>query len=627
MEQEITLENKTTLANEQQSSDLLRFITCGSVDDGKSTLIGRLLWESQQLFDDQITALSRDSQRFGTQNGELDFALLVDGLTAEREQGITIDVAHRFFASPQRKFILADTPGHEQYTRNMVTAASTADIAVVLIDASKALTVQTCRHTYLCSLMGIRHIVLAINKMDLVDYDESVYTKVKSLFTEFAAALNFSSITAIPLSALKGDNVSELSNLTPWYKGPTLMHYLNTIEFNTSPFSEAQPFVFPIQWVNRPNSAFRGFSGTVAEGLVRIGDEIRVTKSGQTANIANIVTMDGDLAIAHQGQAITLTLDKEIDASRGDVLSLAQKPLENTDLFEATIIWMHEEPGLVSRSYELKLACQWTTATITVLKYRINVNTLAHEASKQMAVNDIAVCQLSTNKPIVIDSYNRSKPLGSFILVDRFTHTTVAAGIIHHSLRRAQNIHKQPLTITREHREKLNGHKGKVLWFTGLSGSGKSTIANALEIELYALGKRTYLLDADNIRLGLNKDLGFTIADRVENIRRIAEVAKLMIDSGLIVLVTLISPFRHERAMAQELIGTESCLEIYVSASLEICEARDVKGLYKKARAGLLPNMSGIDSPYEPPENPAMLIKHTDTVEQAVKEILNLLKV
>jgi bifunctional enzyme CysN/CysC len=591
--------------HQQQSQDLLRFITCGSVDDGKSTLIGRLLWESQQLFDDQLAALQAESKKYGTQGNDIDFALLVDGLAAEREQGITIDVAYRFFASPGRKFIVADTPGHEQYTRNMVTGASTAQVAVLLVDARQGILTQTRRHAYLVSLMGIRHVVLAINKMDLVGFSAATFNTIQEEFERFSATLGFDAITAIPLSALKGDNITQRSANTPWYAGPTLMGYLETVKVAQA---GSERLVFPVQWVNRPNASFRGFSGTVAEGSVRVGDEVRVTASGQTATVASIVTMDGSLTQASAGDAVTLTLSKEIDASRGDVLSLNQQPLEMTDQFEATLVWMHEDAGLVGRSYDIKLATQWASASLTTIKHRVDINTLAHDACTALALNDIAVCNIAVSKPLVFDSFAHSQTLGSFILVDRYTHATVAAGMVRHSLRRAQNVHQQALSIARADRERLNGHQGKVIWFTGLSGSGKSTIANALEVALHAQGKRTYLLDGDNVRQGLNKDLGFTDADRVENIRRIAEVAKLMMDAGLIVMTAFVSPFRREREMARELIGAENFVEVYVSTPLEVCEQRDVKGLYKKARAGQLPNMSGIGSPYEPPTAPTITL-------------------
>jgi bifunctional enzyme CysN/CysC len=601
---------------EQQGQDLLRFITCGSVDDGKSTLIGRLLWDAQQLFDDQLVALKIESKKYGTQGQDIDFALLVDGLAAEREQGITIDVAYRFFATSKRKFIVADTPGHEQYTRNMVTGASTADAAILLVDARAGLLTQTRRHAVLCSIMGIRHVALAINKMDLMGFNAQTFQEIKASFEVFAAGLGFKSITAIPISALKGDNITQRSAHTNWYPGPTLMGYLETVE---SKAPESDRMVFPVQWVNRPNAGFRGFSGLLAQGRVKVGDEIRVTASGQLAKVADIVTMDGSLQMANAGDAITLCLDREIDASRGDVMSLSQSPLEMTDQFETTMVWMHQDQGMVGRNYDMKLANQWVSASITNIKHRIDINTLGHEASKHLSLNDITVCNIATAKPVVFDTYQNAQTLGSFILVDRFSHATVAAGMISHSLRRSQNVHQQALTITRADRERLNGQKGKVIWFTGLSGSGKSTLANALEVQLHSQGMRTYILDGDNVRQGLNKDLGFTEADRVENIRRIAEVAKLMMDAGMVVMTAFISPFQREREMARSLIGADDFIEVYVSASLDTCEQRDVKGLYKQARAGKIPNMTGINSPYEAPDAAQY---EADTVKQSVKAIV-----
>ena len=608
--------------DQQQRQDLLRFITCGSVDDGKSTLIGRLLWEAQQLFDDQLASLQSDSRKHCTQGDDIDFALLVDGLAAEREQGITIDVAYRYFSTARRKFIVADTPGHEQYTRNMVTGASTADIAVLLIDARKGVLTQTRRHAFIASLMGIRHVALAINKMDLVDFNADVYLDIKAAFETFAETLGFESITAIPVSALRGDNIIERSGRSPWYSGPTLLGHLETL-----PLSQARNdrLVFPVQWVNRPDANFRGFSGTVTDGTVSIGDEIRVTASGQTAEVVELVTMDGPLASAATGDAVTLRLDREIDASRGDVISLSKQPIETTDQFEATLVWMHKDAGLTGRNYDIKLATQHASASITQIKYRININTLSHEACKQLQLNDIAECNIASSKSLAFDTYDRSKVLGSFILIDRFTHATVAAGMIRHSLRRSQNVHKQALSIQRTDRELLNGHPGKVIWFTGLSGSGKSTLANALEVELHRQGRRTYILDGDNIRHGLNKDLGFTEADRVENIRRVAEVAKLMMDAGLIVITAFISPFRQEREMARELIGENCFVEVYVNTPLAVCEQRDVKGLYKKAREGLIPNMTGINSPYEAPEHPAFVADtHNSSKEALLAELTKL---
>lgn len=609
---------------QQGDQDLMRFITCGSVDDGKSTLIGRLLWDARQLTDDQLTALQADSKKHGTQGKDLDFALLVDGLSAEREQGITIDVAYRFFSTAKRKFIVADTPGHEQYTRNMVTGASTADVAVILIDARQGVLTQTRRHAYLVSLMGIRQVVVAVNKMDLVGFDESIFRQITDEFREFSQSLGFEKIIPIPLSALKGDNITQRSTHTPWYNGPTLMGCLETLEIAT-PASER--LVFPVQWVNRPDASFRGFSGCLAEGQVSVGDEVRASLSGHTATVTDIIGMNGSTQCATAADAVTLTLSKEIDVSRGDILSLSHSPLEVTDQFEAVLIWMNEDAGLNGRSYDIKLATQWASASITNIKYRIDTNTLARDASRHLSLNDISVCTLATSKPLVFDSYQQSRTLGSFILVDRVTHATVAAGLINHSLRRAQNVHRQALSITREDREKLNGHPGKVIWFTGLSGSGKSTLANALELDLHAQGYRTYILDGDNVRQGLNRDLGFTDADRVENIRRIAEVAKLMMDAGLIVLTAFISPFRRERQMAKELIGEDRFVEVYVSTTLEVCEERDVKGLYKKARAGQLPNLSGVGSPYEAPVDAQLEIDtaHTD-LALALEQLQGIIK-
>jgi bifunctional enzyme CysN/CysC len=603
---------------QQQGQDLLRFITCGSVDDGKSTLIGRLLWDSKQLFDDQLATLTSDSKKYGTQGEDIDFALLVDGLAAEREQGITIDVAYRFFATSKRKFIVADTPGHEQYTRNMVTGASTADVALLLVDARQGILTQTRRHAYLTSLMGIKHVVLAVNKMDLVRFDQTIFQQIQDEFADFSKEFKYESVTAIPLSALKGDNMTQRSTNTAWYRGPTLMGYLDTVQIKPQTLGK---FVLPIQWVNRPDSNFRGVSGTVAQGQVKVGDEIRVTLSGKTASVAEIVTMDGSLEAAHTGDAITLRFATEIDASRGDVLSAAQQPLETTDQFEATLIWLLDEPGLVGRSYDLKLATQWTTASITNIKHRVNVNTFSFEACTQLKLNDITVCNISTSKAIAFEPFEQCKELGSFILVDRYTHATVAVGLIRHNLRRAQNVHAQTLAIKRIDRERLNGHSGKVIWLTGLSGSGKSTIANALEIELHAQGQRTYILDGDNVRQGLNRDLGFTDADRVENIRRVAEVAKLMMDAGLVVITAFISPFRSERRMAKELIGAQHFVEIFVDTPLAVCEQRDPKGLYKKARAGQLPNMTGIGSPYEQPDNPELVLNGQSDAKDCVETI------
>lgn len=605
---------------QQAQQDTLRFITCGSVDDGKSTLIGRLLWESHHIFDDHLAAVTAASKRHGTQGDNIDLALLVDGLSAEREQGITIDVAYRFFGTARRKFIVADTPGHEQYTRNMVTGASTADLAVILIDARKGLLTQTRRHAHLVSLMGTRHVALAINKMDLVGFDAKAFERIEHDFGTLAEGLQFDSVTAIPVSALLGDNVTTRSANSPWYNGPTLLGYLETVHIHSA---TDQRLVFPVQYINRPQADFRGLSGTVASGRMAVGNTVRVTASGQTAQVKRIITPNGDASEAPPGSAITVVLDKELDASRGDILARADTPLEMTDQFAATVIWMHEDQGMVGRSYELKLANQWTGASLTSIKHRIDVNTGAHEACRELSLNDIALCNLALSRPVVFDAYAKSRTIGGFILVDRFSRATVATGLITHNLRRADNVHRQALSITRQDRELLNGHKGKVVWFTGLSGSGKSAISNALEKELHAQGRRTYILDGDNIRQGLNRDLGFTDADRVENIRRVAEVAKLMMDAGLIVMTAFISPFRQERELARSLIGRENFVEVYVATPLAVCEQRDPKGLYKKARSGLLPNMTGLSSPYEPPDHPDMTINTADIpVSEAVERLL-----
>jgi bifunctional enzyme CysN/CysC len=610
--------------NQQLNQDLLRFITCGSVDDGKSTLIGRLLWESQQLFDDQLASLKTDSKKYGTQGDEIDFALLVDGLSAEREQGITIDVAYRFFATSKRKFIVADTPGHEQYTRNMITGASTAEVAILLVDARQGLLTQTRRYAYLASLMEIKHVALAVNKMDTVEYKQEIFEHINTEFELFCQKLSFESITTIPVSALKGDNITNRSTATPWYMGPSLISYLETIRITPQTQSG---LIFPVQWVNRPDSEFRGFSGSIARGSVQPGDPVRVIASGQTANIKAIISAaQHDVPIYLQGEAITLQLDKEIDISRGDVLTIANQPIDYATQFEAKLIWMAEEPGQAGRKYHLKLSTQWAGATISSMRYRINTNTAEHEPVAALTRNEIASCNIFTDKPIALTTYATSKELGGFILVDRYTNATLAVGIIRQTLRRSSNVHKQALSVTRQAREILNGYTSKVIWLTGLSGSGKSTIANALEIELISQGKLTYILDGDNLRLGLNKDLGFTDADRIENIRRVAEVAKLMMDAGLIVITAFISPFNEDRAHAREIIGTDSFIEVFVDTALEICEQRDPKGLYKKARAGLLPNMTGIGSKYEAPVDPDLRIRSGTDLAKACTEILNLLK-
>jgi bifunctional enzyme CysN/CysC len=589
-----------------EKKGLLRFITCGSVDDGKSTLIGRLLFESKMIFEDQLAALEADSKRLGTQGGAIDFALLVDGLAAEREQGITIDVAYRYFSTERRKFIVADTPGHEQYTRNMVTGASTADAAIILIDARTGVLTQTRRHSYLVSLIGIHHVALAINKMDLVGYAEDVFARIVADYRAFADKIGLHSVTPIPISALKGDGISGPSPAMPWHRGPTLMEWLETVEVED--VRQTQPFRLAVQWVNRPNLDFRGFTGVVSSGTIRPGDRLRVLPAGKESQVARIVTQDGDLAEAVAGQSVTLTLADEIDISRGDVLSDTSDPPGVADQFETTLIWMGEEPMLPGRSYWLKLGTQLVSATVTDLKYAVNVNTLEHMAAKTLELNGIGVCNVNVGQPVAFDPYGKNQDTGGFILIDRMTNATVGAGLIHFALRRSQNIHWQSVDINKTARAALKGQKGCVMWFTGLSGAGKSTIANLVEKRLHAAGRHTYLLDGDNVRHGLNKDLGFTDADRVENVRRVAEVARLMVDAGLIVLASFISPFRSERRMARELVETGEFIEIFVDASLALAESRDPKGLYKKARRGELKHFTGIDSPYEQPEHAEITI-------------------
>ncbi|MBK1672635.1 sulfate adenylyltransferase subunit CysN [Ectothiorhodospira shaposhnikovii] len=604
-----------------QHKGLLRFITCGSVDDGKSTLIGRLLYESQMLFEDHLAALQADSRRWGTQGEEIDFALLVDGLAAEREQGITIDVAYRFFSTDRRKFIVADTPGHEQYTRNMVTGASTADAAILMVDARKGILTQTRRHSYLVSLLGIRAIVVAINKMDLVDYSEQVYRRIRDDYEAFARQIGVEAVTFIPVSAFKGDNIVSPSPNMDWYRGPTLMGYLETVEIDEDRM-QAAPLRLPVQWVNRPNLDFRGYAGTLAGGVVRPGDRIRVQPSGKESTVARIVTRDGDLEQAVAGQSVTLTLTDEIDISRGDMISAAREPAGTADQFETTLIWMHDEPLLPGRQYLLKLGTRTVTASVTTIKYQVNVNTLEHTAAKKLELNAIGVCNISLDRPVAFDPYTDNRDTGGFILIDRLSNNTVAAGLIHFALRRSQNIHLQPVDINQEAHARLKGQRPCVLWFTGLSGAGKSTIANLVEKKLHAEGRHTYLLDGDNIRHGLNKDLGFTDADRVENIRRVGEVARLMVDAGLIVLTAFISPFRSERQMARELLKDGEFLEIFVDTPLEAAEARDPKGLYRKARRGELKNFTGIDSPYERPESPEIHVDTTRMTPEAAADLI-----
>ncbi|WP_419825825.1 sulfate adenylyltransferase subunit CysN [Sphingomonas sp.] len=593
-----------------RNKSLLRFITCGSVDDGKSTLIGRLLYDSKMIFEDQLASLEADSRRVGTQGGEIDFALLVDGLAAEREQGITIDVAYRFFATSTRKFIVADTPGHEQYTRNMVTGASTADLAVILIDARKGVLTQTRRHSYLAHLIGIRNLVLAVNKMDLVGYDQAAYDAIVADYRAFAARIGIERFTPIPISGFKGDNITAPSANTPWYDGPTLIGHLETVELDVAA-DRAKPFAMPVQWVNRPNLDFRGFSGLIATGAAKPGDKVRILPSGRQSTIARIVTFDGDLDEGVAGQSLTLTLADEIDCSRGDVIAAADHPPQVSDQFEATIVWMAEEEMLPGRAYWLKLGTQTVSAVLQQPKYQVNVNTMEHLAAKTLDLNAIGVANLSTDRSLIFEPYADNRQLGGFILIDKLSNATVAAGMLSFSLRRAQNVHWQATDIGREQHAASMNQTPAVLWFTGLSGAGKSTIANLVEKKLARMNRHSFLLDGDNVRHGLNKDLGFTDADRVENIRRVGEVAKLMTDAGLIVVTAFISPFRAERDMVRQMMAPGEFFEIHIDTPLAEAEARDVKGLYKKARAGQLANFTGIDSPYEPPEEPEIRIDTT----------------
>jgi bifunctional enzyme CysN/CysC len=604
-----------------QHKSLLRFITCGSVDDGKSTLIGRLLYDSKMIFEDQLAALEADSKRVGTQGQEIDFALLVDGLAAEREQGITIDVAYRFFATEKRKFIVADCPGHEQYTRNMVTGASTADLAVILIDARKGVLVQTRRHSYLAKLLGIRNIVLAVNKMDLIDYDQSRYDAIVADYTAFAASIGINNFTVMPISGFKGDNITENSANTPWYSGLPLMAHLETVDLDVTADQE-KPFRMAVQWVNRPNLDFRGFSGLIASGSVKPGDAIRVLPSGKTSSISKIVTLDGDLDQAVAGQSVTLCFDTEIDCSRGDVIALADNPPETADQFETTIVWMSDDALIPGRAYWLKLGTQLVSATVHEPKYTVNVNTMEHLAAKTLELNAIGVAEIVTDKPVVFEAYADNRTLGGFILIDKITNATVGAGMLHFSLRRAQNVHWQATDITRDAHASLKNQKPAVLWFTGLSGSGKSTIANLVEKKLHRMNRHTFLLDGDNVRHGLNKDLGFTEADRIENIRRVGEVAKLMADAGLIVITAFISPFRAERDMVRSMIPDGEFIEVFIDTPLAEAEKRDVKGLYKKARSGALKNFTGIDSPYEVPDAAEIRIDTTAMSAEAAAEMI-----
>jgi len=610
-----------------EAKEMLRFITCGSVDDGKSTLIGRLLYDCRQIFDDQLASLEAESKSAGTQGGKIDFALLVDGLSAEREQGITIDVAYRFFSSEKRKFIVADTPGHEQYTRNMVTGASTADVAVLLVDARKGVLTQTRRHSYLAQLVGIRHVLVAVTKMDLVDFDQDAFDSITAEYRRFAEKIGIEDWTAIPVSGLGGDNVTSRSERTPWYNGPSLLEYLDTVEIGQGE-EAARPLRMPVQWVNRPDQDFRGFAGLVAAGTVGPGTEVRILPSGRTTRVARVVTFDGDLDEAAAGQSVTLTFEDEVDCSRGDVVASAVDAPESADQFEATIVWMGEDELLPGRGYWMKIGTQMVTAMVQEPKYEVNVNTLDHLAAKTLALNAIGVAEIATDREIVFEPYRPqgggapNRALGGFILIDKVTNATVAAGMIHFALRRAMNIHRQHLEVGRETHAALKGQKPAVLWFTGLSGSGKSTIANLVEKKLAARGRHTFLLDGDNVRHGLNRDLGFTEADRIENIRRVGEVARLMADAGLIVLTAFISPFRAERHMVRRMLPEGEFIEVFVDTPLEEAERRDVKGLYAKARAGELKNFTGIDSPYEEPEDAEIRI---DTMAMDAEEAADLI--
>ena len=606
---------------EQQSKELLRFITCGSVDDGKSTLIGRLLYDTKQIFDDQLSALEADSKKHGTQGEGIDFALLVDGLSAEREQGITIDVAYRFFASEKRKYIVADTPGHEQYTRNMVTGASTADAAVLLVDARKGVLTQTRRHSYLAQLLGIRHFVLAVTKMDLVNFDQAAFDAVVADYRLFADQIGINEWTAIPLSGLGGDNIGVRSERMPWFDGPSLLEWLDSVPLDDTAIA-AKPMRMPVQWVNRPDLTFRGFAGQIASGTLVRSQDIRVLPSGRTTRIERIVTADGDLEQAVAGQSVTVTFTHEVDCSRGDVIAAADAPPEVADQFEATVVWMDEAEMIPGRGYWLKLGTQTVTATVQHPKYEINVNTLEHLAAQTLHLNSIGVATIATDRDVTFEPYSESRELGGFILIDKLTNATVAAGMLHFALRRALNIHRQPLEVSRETHAALKGQRPAVLWFTGLSGSGKSTIANLVEKKLAARGRHTFLLDGDNVRHGLNRDLGFTEADRIENNRRVGEVARLMADAGLIVLTAFISPFRADRDVIRKMLPEGEFIEIFVDTPLGEAERRDPKGLYAKARAGEIANFTGIDSPYEPPEAPEI---HLDTMALTAEQAADLI--
>ena len=605
-----------------EEKSLLRFITCGSVDDGKSTLIGRMLYESQMLFDDQLSALKNDSKKLGTQGDEIDFALLVDGLAAEREQGITIDVAYRFFSTDKRKYIVADTPGHEEYTRNMATGASTADVAIILIDAKQGVLTQTRRHSFIVSMVGVKKVLLAVNKLDLVDYSEDVYRQIVSDYSDFAEnALDIESITAVPISALLGDNVVERSENTPWYNGETIMQYLENIEVQNQ--RKQASFRMPVQWVNRPNPNFRGFSGLIASGETKIGDKVRLHPGGKESTIESIVTWEGELQQASAGQSVTITLNDEIDVSRGDIIATSTDPCGESDQFQSRILWMSADAMIPGRQYIFKSNTQSATLTLGKLKHRIEVNTLDHLPAKTLELNEIGVCNISLDKRIAYDSYDNNQTLGGFIVIDRLSNNTVGMGFIDFALRRSENIHWQKMDVSKESRAEQKSQTPKIIWFTGLSGSGKSSIANILEKKLQALGKHTITLDGDNMRHGLNRDLGFTAADRVENIRRVGEVAKLMVNSGLICITSFISPFDSERKMARSLVSENEFIEVFIDTPLSVCEERDVKGLYAKARSGQIPNFTGISSPYEPPQKPEIRIDTTKlSAEAAANQII-----
>jgi len=610
-------------AHEQK--ELLRFITCGSVDDGKSTLIGRMLYESHMLFDDQLAALEADSKKVGTQEGEIDFALLVDGLAAEREQGITIDVAYRFFSTDKRKYIVADTPGHEEYTRNMATGASTADVAIILVDASQGVLTQTRRHSFIVSMVGVKRIILAVNKLDLVGYSQEIFNSIKQEYHKFAdEALELEEITAIPISALKGDNIIKSSKNTPWYQGKSIIEYLESVE--VASISQSRAFRMPVQWVNRPNREFRGFTGLIGSGCVSIGDRVRILPSGTESRVARIVTYDGDLEFAGAGRSVTLTFEDEIDISRGDIISSADSPCATADQFQARVLWMDDAALMPGRQYLLKSNSQTSPMTLGRLKYKVDVNTLEKLPAKSLEMNEIGICNLSLSSRIAFDPYEKDPVMGGFIIIDRMTNNTVGMGLIDFALRRSDNIHWQSMDVTKESRAEQKSQRPRLIWFTGLSGSGKSSIANILEKKLQSMGRHTIALDGDNIRHGLNRDLGFTKEDRVENIRRVGEASKLMVEAGLICISSFISPFASEREMVRNLVAKDEFVEVFVDTPLEVCESRDVKGLYAKARDGKLPNFTGISSPFEAPENPEIRIDTTTTsAEDAAQQIIDYL--